>query len=106
MWTRAMGASLPRQAYLGIELGADALAADGMRVSGVIPGSMADAAEIAVGDVVESLCGVRLDSFDSLQEAARRAGAKAIAKVVVVHEGERAERSMLVQRRPLETNVE
>lgn len=77
-----------------------------MRVGGVIPGSMADAAEIAVGDVVESLCDVRLDSLDALQHAARRAGAIAIAKAEIVREGERSERSMIVQRRPLETSVE
>jgi alpha-beta hydrolase superfamily lysophospholipase len=91
---------------LGIELGANAFEAGGMRVSGVIPGSMADAAGIAVGDVVESLCGVRLESLGALQDAARRAGAISTSTAVVLRHGVRAERTMLVQRRPLETNVE
>jgi len=77
-----------------------------MRVSGVIPGSMAEAAEIAVGDVVKSLCGLRLDSLDALGHAARLAGANAIAKAVVIHERALSERTMVVQRKPLETGVE
>ena len=100
-----MSASLPRQAFLGIELAADAFGDAGMRAAGVIPGSMADAAGVVPGDLVESLGGVRLDSLDALQDAARKAGALAIVKAIVVHEGARVERSMLVQRRPLETNV-
>lgn len=76
-----------------------------MKASGVIPGSMADAAGVVPGDIVESLGGVRLDSLDALQDAARKAGACAIVKATVIHGGARFERSMLVQRRPLETNV-
>lgn len=100
-----MSASLPRQAFLGIELDADAFDAAGMRAAGVIPGSMADAAGIVPGDRIESLCDIKLDSLDALQAAARRAGAGGVAKAVIVHAGARAERSMIVQRRAFETNV-
>ncbi len=99
-----MTASLPRRAFLGIDLpDGDAFTSEGMRAAGAGAGSMAHEAGIEAGDVVARLAEAPLRSFDELRVAIGRAGEMESTRIVVVRGGERFERSVRVQHRPRET---
>ena len=99
-----MTASLPRRAFLGIELPeGDPFTPEGMRAAGAAAGSMAHEASIEAGDVVVRLADAPLRSFDELRVAIGRAGEMESARIVVVRGGERFERFVRVQHRPPET---
>jgi len=72
-----MPRTLPRRAYLGAELPDDGVAfgAQGMRITGVHPGSMAERAGLAAGDVVTRIAAHPVRSLAELAAALRAAGA-------------------------------
>jgi hypothetical protein len=80
-----MSSTLPRRAFLGAELpaDADAFTADGVHVAGVIPGGMAARAGVAAGDILRSLAGVITREACELADALRRAGATPTTELVV-----------------------
>jgi pimeloyl-ACP methyl ester carboxylesterase len=75
---------LPRRAFLGVRLPADAEAfsAAGARIAGVLPGGMAERAGLAAGDRLVTLAGLPLRDPCELGEALRRAGAADAAELV------------------------
>jgi pimeloyl-ACP methyl ester carboxylesterase len=81
---------------------ADAFSAAGMRVAGVIPGGMADAAGLAAGDLVVAIAGGPVRSMAELAAAMRRAG----ARVHVEIQTERASSTVAVQHAPREEAAE
>ncbi len=82
----AMPLTLPRRALLGAELPGDEVAftADGIWVTGVAPGSMAEIAGMASGDQLRSVAGRRVRSLAELGVALREA-ARAGAAVELVY---------------------
>ncbi len=71
---------------------------EGVRVTAVVPGSAAEKAELKVGDVILSLDGRKVGTFDALREAiqARRAGDK--VKLAIISGGERGHRTVTLGR--------
>jgi uncharacterized protein len=97
-------APLPRRAFLGARLPADAEAfsAAGMRVDGVVTGSMAAAAGVASGDRVTAIADAPVRSLAELAAALRRAGAGARAELAFARGAERVVREVAVVTWPRE----
>ncbi|HEY5922612.1 MAG TPA: alpha/beta fold hydrolase, partial [Kofleriaceae bacterium] len=81
--------SLPRRAYLGAELPADteAFTHGGVRIAGVVDGSMAERAGLCANDLLVSLADHPVHDLRSLAAALRSAGGAATAEVVYVRDG-------------------
>ena len=90
--------SLPRRAFLGAELPPDdeAFTARGMRIVGVLPDGMAEAAQLVGGDVVVAIADRPVRDLCELGTALRAAGALGAAELVVERGGERVARSVEV----------
>ena len=86
-----MRATLSRRAYLGAELPGDAGAftVEGVRIAGVLPGSMAERAGLRAGDVLASLAEQPLHDLRELAAALRIAGQGATAELAFVRAGVR-----------------
>ena len=86
-----MRATLSRRAYLGAELpgDADAFTVEGVRIAGVLPGSMAERAGLRAGDVLASLAEQPLHDLRELAAALRIAGQGATAELAFVRAGVR-----------------
>jgi hypothetical protein len=79
---------LPRRISLGIALPPDApFTAEGMRVRAVVPGSMAEAAGLAPGDVVRAIDGAAVRSLGELREATRRAASREAITIAAARGG-------------------
>ena len=96
---------LSRRAFLGAHLVADAEAfsEEGAKVAAVLPGSMAEAAGIAAGDVIAKVAGWPVRSLAELAGALRRAGSAAETEIVSVRGGELRAETVAVVPYPLET---
>jgi alpha-beta hydrolase superfamily lysophospholipase len=93
---------LPRRAYLGAELPDDRLAFDGtgMRVSGILPGTMAARAGLAAGDVVTTIASAPVRSLGELGAALRIAGACTATTIEYLREGSHRQAEVTVERVP------
>lgn len=84
--------SLSRRISLGIVVPAgEVFAPEGLRVAGVVRGSMAEAAGVVAGDVVVAVGGSPVRSSEELREATRRAGGRREIAVTVLRDGRRLE---------------
>ena len=84
--------SLPRRISLGIVVPAgEVFAPEGLRVAGVVRGSMAEGAGVVAGDVVVAVGGSPVRSSGELREATRRAGGRREIAVTVLRDGRRLE---------------
>jgi hypothetical protein len=103
-----MTAKLPRRAFLGAELPADAVAfaSDGVWIAGVTAGGMADRAGLAAGDLLVSLAGMPLRDLCELAAALRAAGAAPMIELVYMRGTERIARTVEVTVQPCEPSVE
>src|SRR5688572_11505446 len=95
--------TLPRRAFLGIELPAKPFARGGLEVWGVVPASMADAAGLRKGDLVLAIDERPIASEDDLACALRAIAAKERVGLVFEREGTRESREVPVVPRPHET---
>ena len=93
--------TLPRRAFLGIELPKQPFARGALEVSGVVPSSMAEAAGLRQGDLVIALDGLAIASEENLARALRTP--KERVMLVLERDGARHEREVTVVRRPHET---
>lgn len=86
-----MTTSLPRRAFLGAELPADAEAftRDGVRIAGVLAGGIAERAGLASGDELVSLAGHPVRDLRELAAALRAAGTSRTTELVYVRAGVR-----------------
>jgi uncharacterized protein len=96
---------LPRRAFLGAELPADieAFTPEGVAIAGVVPGSMAERAGLASGDVLRALSGHAVRTLPELARGLRAAGASSTTRIEFVRGGERIERVVEVTPHPCET---
>ena len=97
-----MRAPLPRRAYLGAELPDDRVAFSdgGMRVSGVLPDTMAARAGMAAGDVVQSIAGLPVASLAELAAALRAAGRQTTTTIEYVRAGGSCRAEVSVEQAP------
>jgi alpha-beta hydrolase superfamily lysophospholipase len=81
--------ALPRRAFLGAELPADALAftPEGIRIAGVVENSMASRAGLRAGDLLLALADQPLHDMPALSHALRVAGAEARVPLVFERAG-------------------
>lgn len=84
-----MTTPLPRRAYLGAELPGDseAFTPDGVRIAGVIEGTMAAHADLRAGDVLVSIDGHLVHDLRTLSAALRIAGHAATVELIVLRDG-------------------
>lgn len=103
-----MTSTLSRRAYLGAELPGDleAFSAEGVRIAGVIAGSMAERAGLRAGDVLCSLAGSPLRDLRELAFALRAAGRDTSTELAFVRDGERHVRRVDVVAMPCEPGAE
>lgn len=80
---------LPRRAYLGAELPGDreAFSPEGVRIAGVIEGTMAARADLRAGDVLVSIDGHIVHDLRTLAAALRIAGHAATVELIVLRDG-------------------
>lgn len=97
--------TLSRRAVLGAELPADAEAftPDGLRIAGVAPASMATAAGLAAGDLVQSIAGLPVRTLAELAAALRAAGSRSTTELVYRRGAETFVREVAVTTVPHET---
>lgn len=102
-----MPSTLSRRAYLGAELPGDleAFVADGVRIAGVIAGSMAERAGLSSGDVLCSLAGLPLRDLRELAAALRAASLDETTELVFDRDGERHVRRVDVVAMPREPDA-
>ena len=88
--------SLSRRAYLGAELPGDAEAftSSGIRIAGVVDGSMAARAGLCAGDLLVSLAATPVHDLRTLSAALRAAGHAATTEVVLERDGARHTRTV------------
>ncbi len=103
-----MTSTLPRRAYLGAELPGDleAFSADGVRIAGVIAGSMTERAGLRAGDVLCSLAGLPLRDLRELAAALRAAGREMSTELAFERDGERHVRRVDVVAMPCEPGAD
>lgn len=84
-----MPVTLPRRAFLGAELPADAEAftAQGLRIAGVIADGTADRAGLAGGDLIHTIAQLPVRTLAELSAALRRAGGAASTEIAFVRDG-------------------
>lgn len=85
-----MTTTLPRRAYLGAELPGDteAFTDGGVRIAGVVDGSMAQRAGLRGGDLLTSLAGQPLHDLRTLAAALRDAARARTTQLVYVRDGD------------------
>lgn len=100
-----MDAPLARRAFLGIRLppGDGAITPAGVRVAGVVPGSMGAEAGLVPGDVVTRLGEHALRSAETLAAAVRAAGQARQVELEVERAGEHLVQQVTVRPWPTET---
>jgi alpha-beta hydrolase superfamily lysophospholipase len=86
-----MTSSLPRRAFLGAELPADAEAftRDGVRIAGVLVGGMAESAGLVAGDELVALAAQPVRNLRELAAALRAAGTSRTTELAYVRDGVR-----------------
>jgi hypothetical protein len=97
-----MTSSLARRALLGVELAGEAFTPEGMRVAGVVAGSMAEIAGVLPGDLLVRVGSWPLRSAIELRAALREAGALEVVELTVLRGGARISLAARVERRPAE----
>jgi dienelactone hydrolase len=97
-----MTSSLARRAVLGVELPPEAFTPEGMRVAGVVAGSMAEVAGVLPGDLLARLGPWPLRSAIELRAALREAGALEVVELTVLRGGAKLSLAARVERRPAE----
>jgi len=95
---------LARRALLGVELprGGEAFTPEGMRVGGVVPGSMAEVAGVLPGDRLARVGSWPVRSPTELRVALQSAGALEITELAIGRGGEVILLAARVERRPAE----
>ena len=80
----------------------EAFTADGLLVDGVVPGGMAEQAELRRGDRIVAIAGLPVRTLCELGVALRRAGAFDEVELVIVRGGETFTRTVTVVTHPRE----
>jgi pimeloyl-ACP methyl ester carboxylesterase len=95
---------LPRRACLGAELPADedAFGEDGVLLSAVAAGSMAESAGLRGGDQIRSIAGMRVTDLCTLSAALRKAGEAPEVEICFVRDGQPQTGTASVVVQPLE----
>jgi uncharacterized protein len=103
-----MHATLSRRVLLGAELPPDreAFSAQGMRVAGVVDGSMAGRAGLMAGDIVRTVASLPVRSLAELAAALRRAGAHDTTTIELTRGDAQLAVDVAVERLPYERDAD